>query len=60
MSRGWVPSGERHSPPLGQVTLDYRFALELCAPARGNQKGAVENLVGWVLREAVEIAARLG
>lgn len=33
---------------FGQVALDYRFAPELCAPARGNQKGAVENLVGWV------------
>ncbi len=33
---------------FGQVALDYRFAPELCAPARGNQKGAVENGVGWV------------
>ena len=33
---------------FGQVALDYRFAPELCTPRRGNQKGAVENLVGWV------------
>ena len=33
---------------FGQVALDYRFGPELCAPRRANQKGAVENLVGWV------------
>lgn len=33
---------------FGQVALDYRFAPELCAPRRPNQKGSVENLVGWV------------
>ena len=33
---------------FGQVALDYRFTPELCAPRRGNQKGAVENLVGFV------------
>jgi transposase len=33
---------------FGQVALDYRFAPELCAPWRANQKGSVENLVGWV------------
>ena len=36
------------NPTFGQVALDYRFAPELCSPRRGNQKGAVENLVGWV------------
>jgi len=30
------------------VPLDFRFAVELCTPRRANQKGAVENLVGWV------------
>ncbi|MGI0067411.1 MAG: IS21 family transposase [Thermoplasmata archaeon] len=30
------------------VALDYRFAPELCTPRRGNEKGAVENLVGFV------------
>ena len=33
---------------FGQVALDYRIAVELCTPARANQKGSVENLVGWV------------
>ena len=33
---------------LAQLSLDYGFAIELCEPRRGNQKGAVENLVGWV------------
>jgi transposase len=33
---------------FGQVALDCRFAPELCWPRSGNQKGAVENLVGWV------------
>ena len=36
------------NPIFGQVALDYRFAPELCWPRSGNQKGAVENLVGWV------------
>lgn len=36
------------NPTFGQVALDFRFAPELCAPRRGNQKGAVERLVGWV------------
>ena len=33
---------------FGQAALDLRFAPELCWPRRANQKGAVENLVGWV------------
>jgi transposase len=33
---------------FGHVALDYRFAPELCWPRSGQQKGAVENLVGWV------------
>jgi len=35
---------------FGQVALDYRFAPELCWPRAGQQKGAVEQLVGWVKR----------
>jgi len=30
------------------VTLDLGVGVEVCWPARGNQKGSVENLVGWV------------
>jgi transposase len=33
---------------FAQVALDYRFAAELCTPRRGQEKGAVENLVGFV------------
>ena len=36
------------NPTFGQVALDYRFAPELCWPRAGQQKGAVENLIGWV------------
>lgn len=35
---------------LGQVALDYGFAVELCAPRSPEQKGSVENLVGFVKR----------
>ena len=33
---------------FGQAALDLRFAPELCWPHRPQEKGAVENLVGWV------------
>lgn len=33
---------------FGQVALDYCFAPELCRPRAAQQKGAVQNLVGWV------------
>ena len=33
---------------FGQTALDYRFAPELCTPRRGQEKGSVENLVGFV------------
>lgn len=36
------------NPIFAQVALDLRFAPELCTPGFANQKGAVENLVGWV------------
>jgi transposase len=32
---------------FAQLALDYSFGIELCEPRRANQKGAVENLVGW-------------
>ena len=38
------------NPVFGQVALDYRFAPELCWPRAAQQKGAVEQLVGWVKR----------
>ena len=33
---------------LAQMAVDYAFIIELCEPRRANQKGSVENLVGWV------------
>ena len=33
---------------FGQTALDYRFAPELCTPRRAQEKGSVENLVGFV------------
>jgi hypothetical protein len=35
---------------LAQVVLDYGFSVELCAPRSPEQKGSVENLVGFVKR----------
>jgi len=36
------------NPTFARVVLDFRFAPELCWPRRANQKGSIENLVGWV------------
>jgi transposase len=33
---------------FARVPVDYGFGVELCWPRRANQKGSVENLVGWV------------
>ena len=35
---------------LAQVVLDYGFSIELCTPRSPEQKGSVENLVGFVKR----------
>jgi transposase len=35
---------------LGPVAIDYGFTIELCTPRQPQQKGAVENLVGYVKR----------
>ena len=35
---------------LAQVVIDYGFSIELCTPRSPEQKGAVENLVGFVKR----------
>lgn len=35
---------------LGPVAIDYGFTIELCTPRQPQQKGAVENLVGFVKR----------
>ena len=33
---------------FAKTVVDYGLGVELCTPRRANQKGAVENLVGWV------------
>lgn len=35
---------------LAQAAIDYAFTIELCTPHQPQQKGAVENLVGFVKR----------
>lgn len=35
---------------LAHAVIDYGFAIELCAPRSPEQKGSVENLVGFVKR----------
>lgn len=37
-------------PTLAPVAIDYGFTIELCTPRQPQQKGAVENLVGYVKR----------
>jgi transposase len=36
------------NPTFVHIPVDYGFGVELCWPRRANQKGSVENLVGWV------------
>jgi len=36
------------NPTFAHVPVTYGFGVELCWPRRANQKGSVENLVGWV------------
>lgn len=38
------------NPVLAPVAIDYGFIIELCTPRQPQQKGAVENLVGFVKR----------
>jgi len=38
------------NPMLAPVAIDYGFTIELCTPRQPQQKGAVENLVGYVKR----------
>lgn len=36
------------NPTLAQVAIEYAFTVELCTPRQPQQKGSVENLVGFV------------
>jgi len=46
----WAKDGTvtRWNPAFGEAMLDLGVGVELCWPYSGNQKGSVENLVGWV------------
>lgn len=46
----WAKDGTitEWNPTFAAVVLDLGLGVEVCWPRRGNQKGAVENLVGWV------------
>lgn len=46
----WRPNGEvtEWNPTFAGVVLDLGLGIEVCWPHAPQQKGAVENLVGWV------------
>lgn len=46
----WSKDGSvtEYNPTFGQVMLELGVGVELCWPRSGNQKGAVERVVGWV------------
>jgi transposase len=46
----WSKDGQvtEWNPTFAGVTLDLGMGVELCWPYRPQEKGAVENLVGWV------------
>jgi transposase len=46
----WAKDGTvtEWNPTFAAVTLDLGIGVEVCWPHRPNQKGSVENLVGWV------------
>jgi len=46
------PHREEHGL-LSALRAHYLFDSSFCAPARGNEKGSVENLVGYVRRNAL-------
>ncbi len=39
---------EAYNATFAQAIVDIGVGVEMCAPRSGNQKGAVERLVGWV------------
>ncbi len=46
----WAKDGTvtEWNPTFAAVALDLSIGVEVCWPRRPNQKGSVENLVGWV------------
>jgi len=41
---------KKENPTFAQFRAYYNFGLSLCQPARGNEKGSVENFAGFVER----------
>jgi len=50
IAHAWLPDGTitRWNTTFVGVMVDLNVGVEVCFPRRGNQKGSVENLVGWV------------
>lgn len=47
----FVAGGKRkENPTFAQFRASYNFDLNLCTPRKPNQKGSVENLMGFVIR----------
>ena len=46
----WAKNGEvtEWNPIFAYAALELGFTAEVCWPRRANQKGSIENLVGWV------------
>ena len=46
----WAKNGEvtEWNPTFAYAALELGFTAEVCWPRRANQKGSIENLVGWV------------
>jgi len=51
------PAREEHER-LSALRAHYLFGSSFCTPGRGNEKGSVENLVGYVRRNALVPVAR--
>jgi len=51
------PAREEHER-LSALRAHYLFGSSFCAPGHGNEKGSVENLVGYVRRNALVPVAR--
>jgi transposase len=48
VATSWTKDRVEWNPIFGAVVLELGATVELCAPRRPEQKGSVENLVGWV------------
>jgi transposase len=48
IATSWTKDTIEWNPTFAAVILELGATVELCAPRRPEQKGSVENLVGWV------------